>query len=454
VVCEELLERGEFDAAEYLLAGCADLRRHDAERLTRQLESLRVKAAEFVRQRLATLGRRAAAAGVAWETDPAETDALVEQARSGRPQVVARLDELADELRKRVAEASRELTDRLPKTPAGAAPQRGEQAVARIRALLDAGELLAAAALLNREPPGAPIPEGMTALPVWRAEWEPRRFLEYHLNAGRERPPAFVEWRAADRGGQLLLEAYGRLERDGAAGAAEDFARALGGFLGAPPGQVVATPIGDSPFHLTYFDGLFTGTALSRLHPTGRVDLYVGGPGAVGLPEAGEDEAPYVVVGPRIEPPGYTDRLPAAVLTLRDVLRLVVLADVPDRAAALLGLLAPQWPVTALAGNNGAELGRILGDEPDVAWRTLRWLSHLSLRCGPAAVQAMEHCTGMDPHLLLVMLRYAENQDVGGGPVETWAAAEGGWERDEALTHALREELTARCGGPAAEVAW
>lgn len=452
VVCEELLERGEFDAAEYLLAGCADLRQHDAERLTRQLESLRVKAAEFVRQRLATLGRRAAAAGLTWETDPAETDALVEQSRSGRPRVVARLDELADELERRVAAASQELAGRLPGDRAGAA-RRGDQAVARIRALLDAGELVAAAALLNREPPGAPIPEGVTALPAWRQDWDPRQVLEYHLNPARDRPPAFVEWRAADRSAQDLLEAYTRLEGDGGAGAAEGFARALGGFLGALPGQVVATPVGDSPFHLTYFDGLFAGPALSRLHPTGRIDLYVAGPGAVGLPEAGEDEAPHVVVGPRIAPPGYTDRRAAAVLTLRDLLRLAVLSDPSDRAAALLGVLAPQWPVTALAGNSGADLARILGDEPDVAWRTLRWLSHLSLRCGPAAVQAMEHCTGMDPHLLLVMLRYAENPAGSGGPAE-WAAAEGGWERDEALTHALREELTARCAGPAAEAAW
>lgn len=454
VVCEELLERGEFDAAEYLLAGCEGLREHEAERLTRQLESLRVKAAEFVRQRVATLDRRAAAAGVTWEVDPADTDLLVEQARSGRPLVMAQLEELTGGLEQGIAEASRGLEARLRRTEADAAAPRGDQAVERISALLRAGELVAAAALLNREPPGAPIPEGTTALPAWQEEQDPRRFLEYHLNPARPRPPEFIEWEPAGRGGKELLEAYGRLDHDASGDAAEGFARALSGFLGASTGHVVATPIKNSPFHRAFVDGLFADPAFTRLHPTRRIDLYVGGPGAVGLPETREDQAPYMVVGPRVEPSGYTDRRAAAVLSLRDLLRLVVLSENQDRAAAALGILAPQWPVTALAGNSGTDLARILGDDPDRAWRTLRWISHLSLRCGPAAVQAMENCTGMDPSLLLVMLRYAENPSGGGTPAERWAAAEGGWQRDEALTHALREELTARCAGPVAEAAW
>ncbi|MBI0295357.1 hypothetical protein JBE04_13020 [Streptomyces sp. PRKS01-29] len=454
VVCEELLERGEFDSAEYLLAGCEGLRAHEAERLTRQLEGLRVKATEFVRQRVATLRRRAAAAGVTWEVDATETDLLVEQARSGRPLVVARLDELAGELERVIAEAARELEDRLLRTEADAGPRRADGAVRRIRTLIEAGELVAAAALLNREPPGAAIPEGTTGPPAWKEEWDPRTFLEYHLNSGRRRPPEFFEWRAADPSGQQVLETYGRLDHDRSTEAVEGFARALSRFLGASAGPVVATPIENSPFHLAFLDGLFADPALTRLHPTGRVDLYVGGPDAVGLPEEREEQAPYVVVGPGVEAPGYTDRRAAAVLSLRDLLRLVVLDHEQDRAAAALGILAPQWPVTALTGNSGTDLARVLGDDPDGAWRTLRWISHLSLRCGPTAVQAMENCTGMDPHLLLVMLRYAENPMASGSPVERWAAAEGGWQRDEALTHALREELTARCAGPVAEAAW
>ena len=256
VVCEELLERGEFDAAEYLLAGCGDLRPYDAERLARHLESLRVRAAELVRQRLGALARRAQGAGVAWRDDPAETEALVEQARSGRPRVVARLDALADDLERRIADAAGELSALLaPMERTGAAGR----AAARVRALLDAGELVAATALLNREPPGAPIPEGMTAPPVWKAEWDPRQFLDCHLNPGRLRPPAFVDWRAADREGQELLAAYGRLEHDLSAEAAAGFADALCRFLGAPPGPMTATPVEHSAFHLAFLDGLFGG---------------------------------------------------------------------------------------------------------------------------------------------------------------------------------------------------
>ncbi|WP_432247364.1 hypothetical protein ACRAR1_04740 [Streptomyces sanyensis] len=61
VVCAELIELGEFDAAEYLLAGCPELREHEAGALGRRLRAARSAAEEDVRQRVAALRRRATA---------------------------------------------------------------------------------------------------------------------------------------------------------------------------------------------------------------------------------------------------------------------------------------------------------------------------------------------------------------------------------------------------------
>ncbi|MFJ6015342.1 hypothetical protein [Streptomyces sp. NPDC092952] len=47
------------------------------------------------------------------------------------------------------------------------------------------------------------------------------------------------------------------------------------------------------------------------------------------------------------------------------------------------------------------------------------------------------------------MLRYAEHRMASAG-TDPWSAADDGWQRDEALAQALREELVARCGDPAA----
>ncbi len=213
----------------------------------------------------------------------------------------------------------------------------------------------------------------------------------------------------------------------------------------------MARRVDTSRFHHTYFDGLFGSEPLSRLHPTGRVDLYVGGPGTAAVPDQLADQAPHVAVAPGLTAPEYTDRQTTAVLSLRDLLQLVVLPE--DRAAALLGILARQWPVTALIGDRAADLAARLGDEPDAAWRALRWITHLALGGGHAVAQAMENCTAMDPALLRVMLRYAEHRMATTG-TGLWDVAHGGWQEDTGLVQALREELVARCGEPAAEAAW
>ncbi|MFE2292666.1 ATP-binding protein [Streptomyces sp. NPDC059452] len=449
-VCEELLERGEFDVAEYALRDCPDLDGHEKQSLGRKLEAARVAACEGVRQRVTALERRAAAAGLAF--DPPDADTLDALARSRADDADAALDTVAEELDERAAPIVEKLEEQLVRQTADPAARNGRHIVQRVKALLAAGELVVAGSLLNREPLGVPIPEGVTPLPPWNEEWSPETFLAYHLEPTKPRPPEFVSWAAADSQGTTLLATYDRLARDPSPGAAEAFADALSRFLGAPGGGTMAQEVRESPFHLAFFDGLFGTEGLSRLHPTGRIDLYVGGPGTTVVPDQAEGQAPHLAVGPGLEAPAYTDRRATAVLSLCDLLRLVVLPH--DRAAAVLGIIARQWPVTALTGASAPALAGILGTEPDAAWRTLRWITHLSLGGGLTAVQAMENCTGMDPALLRVMLGYAEHRAETASPTGLWDAATGGWQRDEALVHALREDIVTRCGDPAAEAAW
>ncbi|MEU3606048.1 ATP-binding protein [Streptomyces sp. NPDC035033] len=448
-VCEELVERGEFEAAAYVQVDCLDLGVHEKEALRRKLEAARAAAGEDVRQRVRELERRAAAAGVT--VDALDVAALVARAPSRRAAADSDLSAAAAALARQVEPIAVELRAWLEQQAADATAPRGGPTAKRVEALIEAGELVAARTLLKREPLGSPIPESATPLPPWDPRWNPDEFLEYHLNPAAARPPEFASWEAADSSGKDVLAAYDTLQRDDSAQAAEKFADALNRFLGAPVRDGVARRVDTSRFHHTYFDGLFAAEALSPLHPTGRVDLYVGGPGTAALPDRLAEQPPHVAVAPGLTAQDYTDRQATAVLSLRDLLRLVVLPD--DRAAALLGVLARQWPVTALIGDRGADLAAVLGDEPDTAWRTLRWITHLSLGGGHAVAQALENCTAMDPASLRVMLRYAEHRTAATG-ADLWSAADGGWQRDEALVQALQEELVARCGDPAAEAAW
>ncbi|WP_405701071.1 ATP-binding protein [Streptomyces sp. NBC_01383] len=446
-VCEELLERGEFDPVEYALSDCPDLSDHETNSLTRKLEAARIAAGEAVRQRVTKLEQRAEAAGVGFA--PPDDDVVSALARSRTALAETALDAASAELDARIAPIVQDLERRLDQQATTA--RGGDHTVQRVRALLTAGELVAARSLLDREPIGAPIPESIPPLPRWNEEWSAQQILGYHLDPAKPRPPEFAAWEAADHQGITLLTAYDRLSKDPSPRAAEAFADALSHFLGAPGGVAVAQKVENSPFHLAFFDGLFRDEALSPLHPTGRVDLYVGGPDTTIVPELSDGQAPHVAVSPSLEPPAYTDRRATAVLSLRDLLQLVVLPD--DRGAAVLRILGRQWPVTALAGDSAAALAGVLGTEPATAWRTLRWITHLSLGGGLATVQAMENCTGMDPALLRVMLDYAEN-GAEAAPAELWDVATGGWQGDEALVRALREELVARCDGPTVEAAW
>ncbi|WP_329048928.1 ATP-binding protein [Streptomyces violaceus] len=453
---DTLLDRGEHDAAEQLLKACPDLREHDGGLPERRLESARARSAEVVRQRITALTRRAEAAGVpVAELDPVVLAERVRSRLAAADEVLCPLERdldrqvegLAAELEEIIARQEREAAG-----PAASAEQPAPEGLAteRVRSLLAAGELVSARALLNREPIGVPVPEAVTPLPMWDGNWTEETLLEYHLNRAVRRPPEFLAWQAADDDAKELLAAFDSLSRQPSAEAAEDFANALGRFLGAPGEEAVARRIEGGWF--TFFDGLFDSDLFTGLRPTGRVDLYVADPETTVVQPALAADGPVVAVGPGLVVTGYTDRQAVAVLSLRDLLRMAVLRA--DRAAALLGVLARQWPVEVLIGDTRAALDKILGEAPDTAWRTLRWITRLSLGGDASAVQVMENCTGMDPGLLWVMLRHAQGMDRRASRDGLWTARSGGWRKDETLLHAMRAELLARCGEPAAQAAW
>ncbi|MFJ6049883.1 ATP-binding protein [Streptomyces sp. NPDC092307] len=458
---DALLDRGEHDAAQELL----DLElRHDGNQsalLSRRLEDAREADAVSVRQRVGELSERAKAAGIPFEQP--DMIRLLTRSRSRRAAAEAVLNlceaEIEERIRISTEALERIVTEQEVQAVAdSAAPMEGKPGAdllpsraGALRSLLRSGQLVAARALLNREPLGAVIPEALSQLPTWNEEWDPDNLLDYHLNPMARRPPEFTAWKASDECAQGLLAAFDRLNRASSAEAAVDFADALGRFLGGPGGGGVASRIEGGFF--TYFDGLFDVEPLSGLHSAGRTDLYVADPGTTTLPqELAAHGRRHVAVGRDLPAMEYSDRTATAVLSLRDLLRLAVLKC--DRGPRTLGILARQWPVEALAGDSPAALARVLGTSPDQAWRTLRWITHLSLGGGTPTVQAMEHCTGMDPRLLRVMLHYAESVVDPSPGTGLWAAENGGWRRDPALLHALRSELLSHCGDRAAQAAW
>ncbi len=453
---DALLEKGEHDAAERVLADELHREGHQAEVLTRRLEESREAGAESVRQRVSELARQAQAAGISFERP--DIASLIRKSRSRTVSAEAALTTIEREIEDGITCLGKQLElivaeqeHALVGTEARVNHYTGQLVTAsRVRALLRSGELVAAQALLNREPLGAPIPEALTAFPVWDELWTPHTLLEYHLNPTMRRPPEFSAWKAADESAEVLLTAFDRLQRESSPAAAVSFADALGRFLGGPGEGAVAAPIDGGYF--TSFD-VPRDEPLSGLIPTGRIDLYVADPETTTPPEAlaGLGD-PHVAVGPGLLATGYSDRSLTAVLGLRDLLGLVVLGA--DRGTRMLAILARQWPVDALIGDSPAALERILGASPEAAWRTLRWITYLSLGGGPPTVQAMEHCTGMEPRLLGTMLRYAETAIDRSPHMELWAAESGGWRKDSPLLHALRSELLAQCGDQAARVAW
>lgn len=440
---DDLLNRGEFAAAEHLLGQWPDARWRGSAELALRLASAREQKTATLRQSVDELVRRAEAADVRFDK-PNLTEVLQ---RAWFRAVAA--DQFIEPVRSRfeqqVGKATEVLRDRIAEQERSAGTDAGQFASKQLLALLEAGELVAVRARLDREPVGAPIPEAALALPPWTGRWSPEEMLGYHLTPGRSRPPELDRWKPSGKEARQALVAYQQLGTHQAAKAAGEFASALDAFLGVTHPRVTAVPFDGG--YMAVLEGVFADDHLSRLHPNGKVDLYIAGPGTTEVPSSVRSMQPHIAVGPDLAPDGYTDRHSTAVLSLQDLLRLFVLPG--DRAVGLLSLVAPQWPVDALIGDSAEDLDRILGDDAGSRWLTLRWITHLSLRGAAAAAFEMEQCTGADASLLRVALRYSQDASR-----DLWNPEDALWRNDPALQQALREVLLARCGPPEARAAW
>ncbi|MFC8924566.1 ATP-binding protein [Streptomyces albidoflavus] len=433
-VYHRLLEAGEFELADRMLTDCRELR-EDAADLRQALGGARAAAGEAVRLKVGELRRRAEDADLTPPPEP-DTDELGERAHLRTAPVATRLEQYERTLDRDIAIAVETLRG-------GIRPdERSPAQTAYVDDLLTAGQLRVARAVLEREPPGALLPEAVPRLPSWRAAFDPEAVRQVLVDPSAPRVAEYRRWEPADPDARALLDAYDDLmsEEGCTRQAVVVFTSALCRFLGASHriGPVSARP--DGAGFMTSFDGLFAEDPLRHLHETGRVDLFVAAPGQPGLPGDLAGLQQCVAVGRGLEPSGYLGGEPCAVLSTRDLLRLLPLTA--HRPTAMLRLLARQWPLTVLAGRSPKDLDRLLGSG-ETRWRRLRWIVDLAGLGDAVVVDEMESATGFDTGLLHTMLHRAAP-----GRPRT-ALLPGGrfasWQGDADLVRAMEEHLTGRC---------
>ncbi|MFI9804231.1 ATP-binding protein [Streptomyces sp. NPDC052301] len=456
-VYERLLHEGEFTAAEAMLLECAELDDPSGERWA-TLVAARDRADDAARLEGGELMRRAEAAGL--EMGPDEVDEFAAAARRRQPEAALLLKDRTERIDRIIDDEAGILRTRIAARSADGEidAQEPHGTAADLEALLQAGQLRIVRSRLAHEPPTALFPEAVP--PLWPGDWRkltPQRVLDLIRDETAQREAGFARWKPADRHGRELLDAYAGLEHNhesSAARLAAALARALG--AGATEPQADRRPDGDG--FVTSLDGLFAEEPLRRFHTSGRIDFFIARPDVREIPadlaDPGHsaDRRPCVALGPDLEPSGYLGRTHVAVVTLRDLLRLATVRE--RRAVLLLRLIARQWPLHALTGPTVQDFRRVLATDRDTAWQTLRWILDLTGAGDAVAADAMAGCTGMDPGLLLVMLRAAVKPDSGWpGPVSRSHRVEP-WEDHPQLVGALEGELLGRCTDPQSEAAF
>ncbi|SCD33984.1 ATP-binding protein [Streptomyces sp. PpalLS-921] len=433
-VYHRLLEAGEFELADRMLTDCRELR-EDAADLRQALGGVRAVAGEAVRLKVGELRRRAEDADLTPPPEP-DIDELGERAHLRTAPVATRLEQYERTLDRDIAIAVETLRGSIR------ADERSPAQTAYVEDLLTAGQLRVARAVLEREPPGALLPEAVPQLPAWRTAFDPEVVRQVLVDPSAPRVAEYRRWEPADPDARALLDAYDDLmsEEGCTRQAVVVFTSALGRFLGA---SHRIRPVSDRPDgagFMTSFDGLFAEDPLRHFHETGRVDLFVAAPGQPGLPGDLAGLQQCVAVGRGLEPSGYLGGEPCAVLSTRDLLRLLPLTA--HRPTAMLRLLARQWPLTVLAGRSPKDLDRLLGSG-ETRWRRLRWIVDLAGLGDAVVVDEMESATGFDTGLLHTMLHRAAP-----GQPRT-ALLPGGrfasWQGDTDLVRAMEEHLMSRC---------
>ncbi|MFE8989547.1 ATP-binding protein [Streptomyces collinus] len=438
-VFHRLLEAGEFELADSMLTDCRELR-DGAAGFRQALGSARAAAGEGVRLKVGELRRRAEDADIA-PPPGLDTDELRERAHLRTAPVATQLAQCEKVLDQDIATAVDALRG------STGTDERSPAQTAYVNDLLAAGQLRVARAVLEREPPGALLPEAVPQLPPWRAAFDPEVVRQVLVDPSAPRVAEYQQWEPADPAARTLLDAYDDLmsEEGCTRQAVVAFISALGRFLGTGDQLAPVSARPDGAGFMTSFDGLFAEDPLRHLHETGRVDLFVAAPNSPGLPSDLAGLQQCVAVGRGLEPSGYLSGEPCAVLSTRDLLRLLPLTT--HRPTAMLRLLARQWPLAVIAGRSPKDLARLLGSG-ETRWQRLRWIVDLAGLGDAVVVDEMEAATGFDTGLLHTMLhRIAPGQP-------RTALLPGGrfasWQGDTDLVRAMEEHLAGRCQDEAA----
>ncbi|MFG2333362.1 ATP-binding protein [Streptomyces sp. NPDC048604] len=441
--CSGLIQAGEFQVAEEMLAECQALDAAQTEDLRTRLGRRRGECLQTLLGKVQQLVDRASAADV--DAVP-ERDALTALCARSWPQVEERLradeDALEDALKKK--------RDALRARCEEAAAQGVDpEALGAAEALLKAGQLRAAALLLDNGSSPRPGPEVVPPLRGWsRAAETPAEVLKWHLNP-LVRPMSYDRWRPVSPSGQELLEAYDALADDNESAVAQ-FAQALTEFLG-----VVGRPA--PPVHrveggyLTAITGVFAETETARFWPTGSVELFVADAETTHRPEL-DLRQPYVAVGRALQAAAFPERTACAVLDLGHLVELVTLqGHVPVQ---LLRVLGRQWPLDAFTGGSAASLEALLGVDPGERWHVLRWMVDLAGLGDLTTADALTFQAGPDMALLHLFLEFLARPKVSSQQRDGFAVVRE-WAKDSSFARRVEHvTLTPIADSAAAQVAF
>ncbi|HEV3173779.1 MAG TPA: ATP-binding protein [Actinocrinis sp.] len=393
-VLSALVASGEFDAAKAAL-GAAALDESRVEELRRRMASRRRELLKEFQSRVNELADEADAAGLSFEIDQA---VLEEKCSHSWPVVRTALDKRASTLAEAV-EAKRDLLRRQFEEGPG---ERPAELAAAFHAQLRSGRLRGAEHMLKYGGDGAPGPEAVPPLRAWGwSGTRPEDVLQWHLDPARRRPPDFDSWKAPDPSASALLESFDGLH-DGGEQAASQFAAALDRFLDprAAAGKRIDQVEGG---YLTTLDYVFADAQTARFRPAGAVDLFVAAPEIGRVPTLGGLE-PFIAVGPALTRAEHAERGRAAVLDLRDLLRLATVRS--RRSVALLRIVGAGWPLSAFLGDTPLELGALLEADCSAQWPALSWIVDLAGLGDAALAAALGFEAGPDPALVYLFLEH------------------------------------------------
>jgi len=386
-VLAEFVDRGEFQLAETLLAESDAVSGRVRARLA-DLESRRAERASELATRLQLLAQEAAAAGVPFEADVTDLEALT---RVSWPAAEAILQQHGTRISKAVDRLCADLRTQ------NSSGHLGPQLQAVVESLIAVGRLTLARHVLEGGISDLRMPEAQPALPPWRWSEPVAEVLAWHVDPLRPKPPEFSAWRAVDNAAQDLVEAADALSSGGPE-AAQGFAVALERFLDPDCTEPVVHEFRDGWLSTVT---LFRQAPLDSFRSTPGVDLLILPPG-VQSPPALPGVENYLAVGPDLQPQGGF-RTGAAVLTVTDILRLVTLRDA--RAIGLARIVGAQWPLSALGVGTPVGLTRLLAQDPSHhSWHLLGWLCNLVGVGGSATAEDLQFQGGDDTPVVYTLL--------------------------------------------------